>query len=180
MKASSWDSSTETTDGGSPTGCGRGWSPCCPPALGIRSVATIHECAIATRWTRSSSYCVPAASGTRSTRRESARARQRTGGSWSGRRQECSGSSGSEDCWRTTRSRASTGAGCRWMVRSRRLRLEGKKTGPNPTDRAKRGTKRSVLTEANGIPISVAVDGANRERLQDGARHPRAHSDRST
>jgi putative transposase len=38
----------------------------------------------------------------------------------------------------------------------------GKKTGPNPTDRAKRGTKRSVLTEANGIPISVAVDGANR------------------
>ena len=38
----------------------------------------------------------------------------------------------------------------------------GEKTGPNPTDRAKRGTKRSVLTEASGVPISVAVDGANR------------------
>ena len=48
------------------------------------------------------------------------------------------------------------------MARSRRLLSEEKKTGPNPTDRAKRGTKRSVLTEASGIPISVAVDGANR------------------
>jgi hypothetical protein len=40
--------------------------------------------------------------------------------------------------------------------------LAGKKTGPNPTDRGKRGTKRSLLTEANGIPIGLAVDGANR------------------
>ncbi len=38
----------------------------------------------------------------------------------------------------------------------------GKKTGPNPTDRGKDGTKRSVLTEASGIPIALAVDGANR------------------
>lgn len=36
-----------------------------------------------------------------------------------------------------------------------------KKTGPNPTDRAKSGTKRSVLTEANGIPLGLAVGGAN-------------------
>jgi transposase len=33
----------------------------------------------------------------------------------------------------------------------------GKKTGPNPTDRAKRGTKRSVVTEARGVPVGVAV-----------------------
>ena len=38
----------------------------------------------------------------------------------------------------------------------------GKKTGPNPTDRAKGGVKRSLLTEAAGIPIGLAVDGANR------------------
>jgi putative transposase len=38
----------------------------------------------------------------------------------------------------------------------------GKKTGPNPTDRAKRGTKRSLLTEANGIPLAIVVAGANR------------------
>jgi putative transposase len=48
------------------------------------------------------------------------------------------------------------------MAPSPRHLSVGKKTGPNPTDRAKRGTKRSVLTEANGIPISVAIDGANR------------------
>ena len=38
----------------------------------------------------------------------------------------------------------------------------GKKTGPNPTDRAKDGTKRSLLTEADGIPVGIAVEGANR------------------
>ena len=38
----------------------------------------------------------------------------------------------------------------------------GKKIGPNPTDRAKLGVKRSVLTEGRGIPIGVAVAGANR------------------
>jgi putative transposase len=37
----------------------------------------------------------------------------------------------------------------------------GKKTGPNPTDRGKLGTKRSVVTDARGIPIGFAVDGAN-------------------
>ena len=37
----------------------------------------------------------------------------------------------------------------------------GKKTGPNPTDRAKTGTKRSVLTDGGGIPLGVAIGGAN-------------------
>jgi len=40
--------------------------------------------------------------------------------------------------------------------------LGGEATGHNPTDRRKRGTKRSMHTEGNGIPIGVAVDGANR------------------
>lgn len=47
------------------------------------------------------------------------------------------------------------------MARCRRHRWQGKKTGPNPTDRAKSGAKRSVLTEANGIPLGLAVAGAN-------------------
>jgi putative transposase len=38
----------------------------------------------------------------------------------------------------------------------------GQATGPNPTDRAKRGTKRSVCTEAQGIPVAIVIDGANR------------------
>ena len=35
-------------------------------------------------------------------------------------------------------------------------------TGKNPTDRAKMGTKRSMLTDGAGIPLVVAVAGANR------------------
>jgi putative transposase len=39
--------------------------------------------------------------------------------------------------------------------------LGGEATGLNPTDRAKRGTKRSRLVEGNGVPIGLVVDGAN-------------------
>ncbi len=35
-----------------------------------------------------------------------------------------------------------------------------KKTGSNSTDRGKQGVKRSLLTEAAGIPITVVIDGA--------------------
>ena len=38
----------------------------------------------------------------------------------------------------------------------------GKKTGPNPTDRAKKGTKRSILVEGSGVPVGLAIAGANR------------------
>lgn len=41
-----------------------------------------------------------------------------------------------------------------------------KKTGPNPTDRGKQGVKRSLLTEASGIPLAVVIDGANRHDMK--------------
>ena len=44
--------------------------------------------------------------------------------------------------------------------------LGGEKTGANPTDRGKRGVKRSLLTEAEGIPVGLAVDGANRHDMK--------------
>jgi len=37
----------------------------------------------------------------------------------------------------------------------------GKNTGKNPTDRGKLGTKRSVLTDARGVPLGVEISGAN-------------------
>ena len=40
--------------------------------------------------------------------------------------------------------------------------MGGKKGGKNPTDRGKIGTKRSLLTDGRGVPIGLAVDGANR------------------
>ena len=42
----------------------------------------------------------------------------------------------------------------------------GKKSGANPTDRAKRGVKRSLLAEGNGMPIGLTVDGANRHDMK--------------
>lgn len=40
--------------------------------------------------------------------------------------------------------------------------LGGGATGPNPTDRAKKGTKRSLLTDERGAPLGIVVSGANR------------------
>jgi transposase len=34
--------------------------------------------------------------------------------------------------------------------------------GKNPTDRGKTGTKRRILTAGQGVPLGLAVDGANR------------------
>jgi Putative transposase of IS4/5 family (DUF4096)/Transposase DDE domain len=40
-------------------------------------------------------------------------------------------------------------------------RQRGAHTGPNPTDRGKRGCKRHVLTDADGVPLVVRTTGAN-------------------
>jgi transposase len=37
----------------------------------------------------------------------------------------------------------------------------GDKTGPNPTDRGKSGSKHHVLTDAHGIPLNVTLTAAN-------------------
>lgn len=42
-----------------------------------------------------------------------------------------------------------------------KARLGGDEVGPNPTDRAKNGTKKSILTDRQGGPLAVVVAGAN-------------------
>ena len=37
----------------------------------------------------------------------------------------------------------------------------GEKTGPNPTDRGKPGTKHHVLADGQGLPLKVVITGAN-------------------
>lgn len=39
--------------------------------------------------------------------------------------------------------------------------LGGEHSGPSPVDRAKKGTKRSVLTDGRGAPLSIVVTAAN-------------------
>lgn len=52
----------------------------------------------------------------------------------------------------------------RALVDSASLRAPGggKKTGPNPTDRRKLGSKHHVLTDAQGIPLAAVLTKANR------------------
>lgn len=42
----------------------------------------------------------------------------------------------------------------------------GKKTGPNPTDRRKPGSKHHVVTDAQGVPLQVELSGANEHDLR--------------
>lgn len=41
-----------------------------------------------------------------------------------------------------------------------------KGTGANPTDRAKSGTKRSMVVDGKGVPLGIAVDAANRHDMK--------------
>lgn len=42
----------------------------------------------------------------------------------------------------------------------------GQKTGPNPTDRAKLGSKRHLICDGRGIPLAIQLTGANRNDSQ--------------
>ncbi len=51
-----------------------------------------------------------------------------------------------------------------WQAADRAMgkaRCGGDCVGPNPTDRGKNGTKRSILVEADGGPLAVVIEGAN-------------------
>jgi Transposase DDE domain len=43
----------------------------------------------------------------------------------------------------------------------------GDQTGPNPTDRAKRGSKRHLICDRQGVPLAVRLTGANRNDSQE-------------
>jgi transposase len=43
----------------------------------------------------------------------------------------------------------------------------GDKTGPNPTDRGKKGSKHPVLTDAKGTPLAASLTGANRNDITE-------------
>ncbi len=61
------------------------------------------------------------------------------------------------------------GLGWKWQsvdVAMTKAPLGGEATGANPTDRGKIGTKRSLLTEGNGIPIAIIPDGAKRHDMK--------------
>jgi transposase len=44
----------------------------------------------------------------------------------------------------------------------------GLQTGPNPTDRAKLGSKRHLICDGRGVPLAIQLTGANRNDSQQG------------
>jgi putative transposase len=44
--------------------------------------------------------------------------------------------------------------------------LGEKSTGANPTDRAKSGTKRSIVVDGKGVPLVISVDAANKHDMK--------------
>jgi hypothetical protein len=58
------------------------------------------------------------------------------------------------------------GHGKLWMVLLQRHLLGEKSTGANPTDRAKSGTKRSMVVDGKEVPIGITVDAANRHDMK--------------
>jgi len=44
--------------------------------------------------------------------------------------------------------------------------LGGAQTGPNPTDRAKLGSKRHLICDGRGVPLAIQLTGANRNDTQ--------------
>jgi transposase len=92
---------------------------------------------------------------------DAARAPPAGDGSWHGKKQE-SGNASTRRCWpncASWRNRFVTSA-CGQFVDSRDA--GGKKTGPNPTDRRKLGSKHHLIVDAKGIPLAVILSGANR------------------
>jgi putative transposase len=56
-----------------------------------------------------------------------------------------------------------------WQVADTKLLpapLGGSASGPNPTDRAKCGTKRHLLSDGNGAPLGLDLTGANRHDMK--------------
>jgi transposase len=46
-------------------------------------------------------------------------------------------------------------------LRQRQSRKRGPLTGPNPTDRGKNGSKIHLVTDRNGLPLSLGISAAN-------------------
>src|SRR5262245_43323858 len=112
------------------------------------------------RSTGSSSGCAAAASGSNSPANSAPGAPSTTGSSAGAPAASWSGS-GPPSSRGATSWAGSIGSGRAPMRHWARPGSGGKKTGKNPTDRGKRGTKKSVLVDGQGGPLGATIAGAN-------------------
>lgn len=76
-----------------------------------------------------------------------------------------------EQCWAVLLERYDELIGIGWTWLSAdgtmlKAPLGGEGCGPNPTDRAKSGSKRHLLVDQRGAPLALEVDGANRPDMR--------------
>ena len=62
---------------------------------------------------------------------------------------------------------ASVGGSARAYHATGRTKYAGDQAGPNPTDRAKRGSTRHLICDGQGVPLAVRLTGANRNDSQE-------------
>jgi hypothetical protein len=78
---------------------------------------------------------------------------------------------GSDPLWAPGLARARRprliGRGRSWTVGCIHAVYGGDQAGPNPTDRAKRGSKRHLICDGRGVPLAVRLTGANRNDSQE-------------
>src|SRR6266511_5500353 len=150
--------------GGCPTTCGPSAGGSCRPrsrwARGAGRWCRSGGC-----WTASCTCCARGANGRRCPA-NSAPAPRCTPVSRSGSGGACGRACGECSCAATTATTASGGIGSPPTARRCLPPLGGGATGPDPTNRGKLGTKRHVLSDRRGAPLSAVISAANRTDMK--------------
>jgi transposase len=111
---------------------------------------------------RSCTYCARVASGKRCPMSASAVPVPSTSASWNGSEPASSAPYGVRDWPSMMRWKASRGAGKAWMAHSSKLLWPKNPSGQTRRIGGKKGSKRMLLVDAHGIPLSIIVTAANR------------------
>ena len=142
--------------------CGRVSSRCFRSPVAVRGAAADGRGSPSAR--RSPASCLCCAAGCRGrcyrVKWDAAQAARAGDAWWSG-----NGPASGVACMRPSSPSCADGDGStsagRWWTAGRSARCAGEKTGPNPTDRRKAGSKHHIVTDARGVPLVAHVTAAN-------------------
>src|ERR1700709_968512 len=110
----------------------------------------------------SCSCCARASRGICCRRKWAAGRAPLAGGAWTSGIKRAYGNACTKRCWRNCAVEANSIWPGHWSTAPPFRVVRGKKTGPNPTDRRKLGSKHHIIVDAQGIPLAVILTGANR------------------
>src|SRR5258708_24037040 len=148
---------------------GQGWSLWCRFESDLPTRSTRARRAVAANRNRrawcskaSCMCCERAASGRPCPRSPLAARARSTSGFWNGSVPACSTRSGLRDWQSTTRWRGSLGAGRALMGPCSSPHWRKSRSDPTRPIGGKKGSKRHLLVDGRGVPLSLVVTGANR------------------